>query len=109
MMLHKISSFLDTTSLLVPYACGSIELTNCILSSSLALKAVLLIYSGNTLCFSLLNLCCDFNINLLLFIILLYCLYDFLEQYLRQDYFFSIGLFYFQLELLLNNIYNLQS
>ena len=41
------------------------EFTNCVLLSSLALSGILLTSSVNTLYFSLLNLCCDFNISLL--------------------------------------------
>ena len=66
-LLHLIFSFLCIISLFVPYAYLSIELINCILLSSLALNAVLLILSLNTLCFSLLNLRYDFTINLLFF------------------------------------------
>ena len=52
--------------MLNPYPCSSIELIDCIPLSLLALNAILLTSSVNTLYFSLLNLCCDFNINLLL-------------------------------------------
>ena len=64
-LLHLISSFPLTISLLVPYAYLSIELIDCILLSSFELKAILFISSVKTLCLSLLNLCCVFNINLL--------------------------------------------
>ena len=62
-MLHVISSFSLTRSLLVPYAYVSIESIDCILLSFFALEAVLLISSAKALCLSLLNLCCVFNIN----------------------------------------------
>ena len=64
-LLHLISSFLLTRSLLVPYAYVSIEYIDCILLSSSELNAMLLIFSVKTLCVSLLNLCCFFNIDLL--------------------------------------------
>ena len=67
MLLHLVSSFLHIKSLHVPHASVSIESFDCILLSSLALNAILLTFSVNTLCFSLLNLCCVFNINLLFF------------------------------------------
>ena len=50
-----MSSFLLERSLLIPYACVSIEF-----------EVILLISPIKTLYLSLLNLCCDFNINLLL-------------------------------------------
>ena len=65
-LLHLIS-FLLTRSLLVPYAHISIESIDCILLSSFKIKAILLISSIKTFCFSLLNYCCGFNIDLLLF------------------------------------------
>ena len=55
---------LHTKSLLLPYTYVSIEF---IKLSSLAFNRILLTYSVNTSCFSLLNLCCDFNINSLFF------------------------------------------
>ena len=64
--LHLISSFSLTRSLLVPYAYVSIKSIDCILFSSFERKAILLIYSVKTY-FSLLNLCCVFNISFLLF------------------------------------------
>ena len=66
-LLYLISSFLLPRSLLIPYTYVSIESINCILLSSFELKAILLIYSVKTLCLSLLNLCCVFNIILLFF------------------------------------------
>ena len=66
-LIHLISSFLCIISLFVPYAFISIETIDCILLSSLAVNAILLTTSVSTLCFSLLNLCCYFDINLLLF------------------------------------------
>ena len=53
--------------MLVPYAYVSIESIDYILLSLFELKAILLISSVKTLCLSLLNLFCVFNINLLLF------------------------------------------
>ena len=64
-LLRLISPFLLTRSLLVPYAYVSIESIDCILLSSFELKAILLISSVKTLCLSLLNLCCVFDIDLL--------------------------------------------
>ena len=58
-------SFSLTRSLFVPYAYVSIKSTDCILLSSFELKAILLISSVKTLCLSLLNLRCVFNIDLL--------------------------------------------
>ena len=66
-LLHLISSFLCIISSFVPYAYIAIESIDCILISLLALNAILLTYSVNKLYLSLLNLFCDFNINLLLF------------------------------------------
>ena len=65
-LLHLISSFLLTRSFFVPCAYAFIESIDCILLSLLVLNAILLTSSVNTLCFSLLSLCCYFNINLLL-------------------------------------------
>ena len=64
-LLRLISPFLLTRSLLVPYVYVSIESIDCILLSSFELKAILLISSVKTLCLSLLNLCCVFDIDLL--------------------------------------------
>ena len=64
-LLHLVSSFPLTRSLLVPYAYASIESNDCFHLSSFELNAVLLISSVKTLCLSLLNLCCVFNIDLL--------------------------------------------
>ena len=66
-LLHLISSFSLTRSLNVPYIYVSIKSIYYILLSSFERKAVLLISSVKTLCLSLLNLCCAFNINLLFF------------------------------------------
>ena len=66
--LHLISFFFwHTRSLLIPNAHVYIKSIDCILLSSLELKAILLTSSVNTLYFSLLYLCCDLNINLLSF------------------------------------------
>ena len=57
-------SSLHIRSLLVLCAYVSIELIDYIILSSFGLKPVLLISSGKTLCLSLLNICCVFNICL---------------------------------------------
>ena len=98
-LLHLISSLLLTKSLLVPCAYASIESIDCIILSSFELKAILLISSVKTLCFSLLNLFCIFNIDLLFFINSLW----FFWYCLHQICFFLDGLFYSQVELLLNS------
>ena len=64
-LLHLISSFSLTRTLLVPYAYVSIKSIEWILLSSFELKGIFLISSVKTLCLSLLNICCVFNINLL--------------------------------------------
>ena len=64
-LLHLISSFPLTRSLLVPYAYVSIESIDYILLSPFELKEILLISSLKILCLSLLNICCVFNIDLL--------------------------------------------
>ena len=64
-MLHLISSFSITRFLLVPYPYVSTESIDCIGLTSFEIKSILLISSVKTLCLSLLNLCCVFNINLL--------------------------------------------
>ena len=63
MVLHLISSFSLTRSLLVPYVFVSIGSIYCILLSSFELEAILLISSLKLLCLSLLNLGCVCNIN----------------------------------------------
>ena len=63
----SIHLFSFLCSLFVPYAYVSVESMDCVLLSSLAINLILLTPSINTLCFSLLNLCCDFNINQLFF------------------------------------------
>ena len=64
-------------SLVIPYAYVFKESIDCILWSLLALNAILLTSSVNTLYLSFLNFCCDFDINLLFFLIL----YDFFSNY----------------------------
>ena len=59
------SLFLYTSSWLIQYAYVSIEPIDCNLLSSLAVNAILLTSSVNTICFSLLSLCRYFNINFL--------------------------------------------
>ena len=61
-MSYLIFSFLCIVSLLVPYVNVSTELIDCILSSSSALNAISLTSPVNTLCLSILNLCCYLNI-----------------------------------------------
>ena len=60
-----MSSFSLTRYLLVPYAYVFTESIHCTLLSSFELKAILLNSSVKTLCLSILNLCCVFNIDLL--------------------------------------------
>ena len=104
-LLHLIYSFLHTGSLLVPYAYVSTESIPCRLLSSLTLHAILLTSSVNTLCFSVLNLCCVFSISSLLF-------YEFFIIFLMsfdiKIIFVINSLFCFQFDLLLNSVYNLQ-
>ena len=64
MFLHLISFFLDSRSLFVLYAYVSIESIDYFLFSSFKLKAILVISSLKTLCFSLLNLCFVFRISI---------------------------------------------
>ena len=66
-LLHLISSFSLTRSLLIPYAYVSIESFDCILLSSFELNAILLICSVKKLCLSILNLCCFFFYQLIVF------------------------------------------
>ena len=73
---------------------------NCINLSSLALRVVFSTSSVNTLCILLLNLWCDFNINLLFF----YELFIIFSKMVLRC-FFPVGLFYSQVKLLLNNVY----
>ena len=103
-LLLLISSFSLTRTLLVPYAYVSIESIDCILLSSFELKAILLISSVKT-CFSLLNLCYVFNVDLLFF---MNSLWSSLRLSTSIFYFFLNGLFYFQFELLLHRFHNLQ-
>ena len=72
--------------------------------SSSELKEILSVSSVNTLCFSLLNLGCVFNISFFFF---MNSFWSFL-RFSMLILFFLIGLFYFQFELLLNSFYNLQ-
>ena len=84
-LLHLISSFSHTRSLLIPYAYMCIESIDYTFLSSLALNEILLTSSGKALYFSLLNFCCDFNINVLFFINLLW----FFLRLSTSDFFFS--------------------
>ena len=90
--------FLHMRSLLVPYACVSIELIDCILLSSFELRWILIISSVKTLCLSLLNL--------LLFACFLWILIYFLSDNLHQFLSFLNSLLYFQFEMFLNSFYN---
>ena len=103
-LLHHISLLSLTKFLLVPYAYVSIESIDCILLSSFELKAILLIYSVKTLCLSLLNLCCVFNISFYF----LRILFNLFSNYLLEVYFLLNGLFYFQFALLLNSLDNFE-
>ena len=61
-----IFSFFRIISLLIPCGDASIESIDFIFLSLFELKSILLISSVNTLCLSLLNLCCVCNISLFL-------------------------------------------
>ena len=110
-LLHLISSFSLTRSLLIACECVSIKLIYCIILLSFQLKGVLLISSVKIFWLSLLNLRCVFNINLLFFrnslwsfLLLSMSIWFFSIWYFYMV--FSIILFYFQVELLLNSFYN---
>ena len=81
--------------MLVPYSYVSIELIDCILLALLALNAVLSSSSVNTLCFLVLNFTKLF-------------FYEFFMIFSKtlhiKSNIFLIGSFYFQVELLLNNV-----
>ena len=64
-LLHSISSFSLTRSLLVLYLYVPIKSIDCILLSPFELENMVLISGVKSLYFSLLNLCYVFNINLL--------------------------------------------
>ena len=66
-LLHLVFSFLHIKSFFILYAYVSTEKVDCNLLPSFELKAISLISTVKILCFSLLNLCCVFNINLLFF------------------------------------------
>ena len=68
LLLHLISSFLHGKSLFILCAYVSTKSNDCIFLSSFELNAILLISSVKALCFSLLNLCCVFNVSLLFFV-----------------------------------------
>ena len=67
MLLHLLSSFQCVIFLFGSYAYISIESIDCIHLLSLALNAILSTFSANTLRFSVLDICYDFDINLLFF------------------------------------------
>ena len=104
-LLHLISSFSTTRTLLVTYAHVSIKSIDCILLSSFELKAILLVSSVKPLRLPLLNLCCVFNIDLPFFINSLW--FSLIRS--NQLYFFQDDLFYSQVELLLNSFYNFET
>ena len=99
-LLHLISYFSLTRSLLVRYAYASIRSIHCIVLSSFKLNEMLIISSVKALWLSLPDLCCVFNIDLLF-------LYNFLWFYFKTInaifIFFLDNLFYFQVQLLLNS------
>ena len=70
-LLHLIYSFLLTGSLLFFRVNMFLSSQFITFFSSFELKAIILLSSEKTLCFSLLNLHCVFNISLLLFMIFL--------------------------------------
>ena len=90
-VLHSSFYFLHARSLIVPYECVSIESIDYIHLSLLPVNAILWTFFVDTLCFSLFNFCCDFNI------IFLFSMnfYDFLWDYPHQPYYFLLlRLFY---------------
>ena len=64
-LLHLISSFSFTRFSLVSYTYVSIESNDLRFLLSFELNVISLIFSLKTLCLSLLNLCCTFNIDLI--------------------------------------------
>ena len=100
-LLHLISSFSLTRSVLVPYAYDSIESIDCILLSSFELKAILFISSVKTFFPSLLILAV-----FLVYLVFYELCMIFFKYYLCQFYFSLNNLFYLQVELLLNSFYN---
>ena len=101
-LLHLTSSFSLNRSLLIPYAYVSIKWTDWFILSLFELKAILTIFSIKTLCFSLLNLCCAFNINWFNFV-------NSLSSFLRLSLPILLILddsFFFQVELLLNSFHH---
>ena len=100
---HLISSVLHTRSFFVPFAYVSIESIDCILSSSLVLSGTLLTFPVNTSYLLLLNICCDFNINVLFF------MNSLRFPLCASTLFFYLFFFYVQVGLHLNNVYNLQN
>ena len=67
-MLHLFTYFSCTRSLLIPYTYVPIKSTDCITLSSFELTVIILISSVKSLCLSLLNLYCVFNIDILFLI-----------------------------------------
>ena len=102
MFLHLISFFLDSRSLFVLYAYVSIESIDYFLFSSFKLKAILVISSLKTLCFSLLNLCFVFRISiffyefLVIFFKTMYANFIFLYKWLFLSWSW-IALHYFEI------------
>ena len=76
-----------------------VELIDCILVSLLARNALFLTFSVIILCFMFLNLCCNYSISLLFLTSSLW--FRFILT--TSSLFFSRGLFYFQVEYLLDN------
>ena len=93
--LSLISSFLRIMDLLLLHRYVSLQSIDCIVLSLLAINAILITSSVNTLCFLLQNLSCNFNINLLSF--KKFC--DFLLHYILQYFniiFFLVVYFIFE-------------
>ena len=101
-LLHLISSFLLTRYFLIPYAYASMESIDCIYLSSFELKSILIIFSVKTLCHSLLNFCCVFNIS---FFNELFAFFCNKRHYLCQFHIILNNLFYYQVELLLKGFF----
>ena len=102
-LMRLVFSFLHRRSVLITCAYVSIESIDYILLSSFELKAILLISSVKTLCLSLLNLCCVFNISLFFTNTFLSSL-----RLLHQFSLFLNSLFFSLFELLLNSFYNFE-
>ena len=104
-MLHLISSFFHTRSLLITYSYVSMESIDCILLPLLALISISLSSSVSIFCFSRQNLCCNLNFNLLFYMSSWWFCLSFSTSIL---YFFLLFYFIFKVKFHLNNAYNLQ-